>query len=322
MTVIFADMRHEDDCRPMARDHTVELSAVDLRASAAQRLASLGEMTSGVVHDLVNALSIIDVGLQLAELNAGAPDTVQRCIAKARHGVDHGLRLVATLIAFAKQQQVEPHIEDANDLLKDFEVCLRHGAGPAVRLAMDLGTDVPKCMVDATQFQAAILNLVVNARDAAPNGGEVVISTARYVSRSASTGRGGTGTFLRVSVTDNGDGIDEKLAPKIFDPFFTTKGELGTGLGLPQVCALMRQARGYIRVSSSPATGTRFDLFFPAVEVDQDQGPLAEGAAARKAITLPETAGYTSVLRTDGRVRNPVRAGMSTDSSALAECTT
>jgi signal transduction histidine kinase len=322
MTDVFADTRHEDDCRPTARDQTVELSAADLRSSAAQRLASLGEMTSGVVHDLVNVLSVIDVGLQLAELNAGVPDTVERCIAKARHGVDHGLRLVATLIAFAKQEQVEPRIEDANDLLKDFEVCLRHGAGPRLRLAMDLGVDVPKCMIDATQFQAAILNLVVNARDAAPKGGEVVISTARHVPRPALTGLHGTGTFLRVSVTDNGDGIDEKLAPKIFDPFFTTKGERGTGLGLPQVCALMRQARGYIRVSSSPGAGTRFDLFFPAVEVDQDQRPVAEGAAEGKAITLPEAAGYASVLRTDGRVRKPVRAGMSTDSSVLAECTT
>lgn len=323
MTDVFADTRDEDDCRPTAPHNAVELSAVELRSSAAQRLASLGEMTSGIVHDLVNVLSVIDVGLQLAELNAEVPDTVQRCIARARHGVDHGLRLAATLIAFAKQEQVEPHIADANDLLKDFEVFLRHGAGPALRVAMDLGIDIPKCMIDATQFQAAILNLVVNARDAAPKGGEVVISTERCVAPSALTGRGGTGTFVRVSVTDDGHGIDEKLAPKIFDPFFTTKGERGSGLGLPQVCALMRQARGYIRVSSSPGAGTRFDLFFPSVEVEQDEEALAEHTVIEgERIELRAPAGYASVFRTDGRARNPVRAGVSTDVSALAECTT
>src|SRR5688572_18554110 len=103
MTDVFANTKIEDDCRSTAPDHALELNAAELRSSAAQRLTSLGEMTSGIVHDLVNVLSVIDVGLQLAELNAEVPETVQRCIARARHGVDHGLRLAATLIAFAKQ---------------------------------------------------------------------------------------------------------------------------------------------------------------------------------------------------------------------------
>lgn len=245
---------------------TVEPGVTDLRPRAAQRLATAGEMTSGAVHDLRNVLSVIDVGLQLAKLNADAADTVRRGIMIARHGVDHGLRLASRLMAFANCEQVNARVEDANNLLRDFEMFFRQSAGPTLRVAMDLGTDIPKCMIDATQFQASILNLVINARDAATDGGEVVISTARCAARSALANSAGPSTFLRVSVADNGCGIDEEVALQIFEPFFTTKGERGTGLGLPQVCAFVRQAKGYIQVASSPGEGTRLDLFFPSVE--------------------------------------------------------
>jgi signal transduction histidine kinase len=229
-------------------------------------------MASGIAHDLVNVLSVIDAGLQLAKLNAGVPDTLQRCIATARHGVDHGLRLAATLVAFAREQQTETRSENVNDLLKDFEVFLRHGAGRPVQLSMDLESNIPNCLIDPTQFQAAILNLVINARDAAPTGGEVIISTGKYVAPSASPNSPGNRTFVRVSVADNGQGIDEQRAARIFEPFFTTKGEQGTGLGLPQVCELMRQVKGQIRVTTSPGEGTRFDLFFPATDSIRSEG--------------------------------------------------
>jgi signal transduction histidine kinase len=254
----------EWDMVPVA--DTVEPGVTDLHPRAAQRLATTGEMTSGTAHDLRNVLSVIDVGLQLAELNAGAADTVRRGITTARHGVDHGLRLASRLMAFANCEQVDARLEDANSLLRDFEMFVRQSAGPTLRVAMDLGTDIPKCMIDATQFQASILNLVINARDAAPGGGEVVISTSRYAARSALANSAGPSTFLRVSVADNGYGIDEEVALRIFEPFFTTKGERGTGLGLPQVCAFVRQAKGYIQVTSSPGEGARLDLFFPSVE--------------------------------------------------------
>jgi signal transduction histidine kinase len=229
-------------------------------------------MTSGIAHDLVNVLSVIDAGLQLAELNAGVPETLQRCVARARRGVDHGLRLAATLVAFAREQQTEARSENANDLLRDFEVFFRHGAGRSVRLSMDLESNIPNCMIDATQFQAAILNLVMNARDAAPMDGEVVISTGKYVAPSTSLNPSGNRTFVRVSVADNGHGIDEQLAARIFEPFFTTKGERGTGLGLHQVCELVRQVKGQIRVTSSPGEGARFDLFFPAAAASRSEG--------------------------------------------------
>ena len=271
MTTMPASTRSRGKRHALPHVNTFELDmTTDQRTGSAQRLASVGQMTSGVAHDLVNVLSVIDVGLQLAELNAGAPETVQRSIARARHGVGHGLRLAATLVAFAREQQTEARSEGANDLLKDFEVFFRYGAGPSVRLSMQLGCNIPNCMLDATQFQAAILNLVMNARDAAPMGGEVIISTGKYVAPSASPGPTGNRIFVRVSVEDNGHGIDAQLAARIFEPFFTTKGERGTGLGLPQVCDLMRQVKGHMRVTSSPGEGTRVDLFFPAVKAPRN----------------------------------------------------
>src|SRR5215208_6603192 len=156
MTTMSAGTRSGASRHALPYANTVELDmTTDLRTGAAQRLASVGQMTSGVAHDLVNVLSVIDAGLQLAELNAGAPDTVHRCIAKARHGIDHGLRLAATLVAFAREQQTEARSEIVNDLLKDFEIFFRHGAGRSVRLSMDLESDIPSCMIDPTQFQAA-----------------------------------------------------------------------------------------------------------------------------------------------------------------------
>jgi len=273
MTTMSVGTRSGAGGHALPHDNTVELDmTTDLRTGAAERLASVGQMTSGIAHDLVNVLSVIDAGLQLAELNVGVPETLQRCIARARQGVDHGLQLAATLVAFAREQQTEARSENANDLLKDFEVFFRHGAGRSVRLSMDLESDIPNCMLDATQFQAAILNLVMNARDAAPADGEVVISTGKYVAPSTSPNPHGNRTFVRVSVADNGHGLDEQLAARIFEPFFTTKGERGTGLGLHQVCELVRQVKGQIRVTSSPGEGARFDLFFPAAASSRSEG--------------------------------------------------
>ena len=143
-----------------------DLTAARLQAPAAQRLAALGEMTGGIAHDFRNILSIIESGLTLAERNACWSEKVREFIAGARDGVDRGLKLTAQLLTFAKKQELEPRSADANELLRQLELFLKYGAGPRLRVVMQLATDIPKCVVDASQFNAAILNLVVNARDA------------------------------------------------------------------------------------------------------------------------------------------------------------
>jgi signal transduction histidine kinase len=244
-----------------------ERAAAELRQSAAQRLAALGEMTGGIAHDFRNILAVIESGLRLAERNVGAPEKVREFIAGAREGVDRGLKLTAQLLTFARQHELSVRPGDVNQLLRELELFLKYGAGPKLRVVMDLSPDLPKCLIDASQFNAAILNLVVNARDAMPEGGEVLIGTDRYVAPSGRLAVQAQ-TCVRVRVKDNGRGMAQETLGRIFDPFFTTKGDQGTGLGLPQVCAFMRLIGGRVDVTSSPGAGTTFDLVFQAAEAN------------------------------------------------------
>jgi signal transduction histidine kinase len=123
-------------------------------------------------------------------------------------------------------------------------------------------------LIDPSQFDAAVLNLVVNARDAMPHGGEVRISTERWVVETASSGSPAPGAYVRVCVKDSGQGIPAEVVRKVFDPFFTTKGEKGNGLGLPHVYAFMRRIGGHVSVTTEWGRGTTFDLLFPSVEPD------------------------------------------------------
>ena len=124
------------------------------------------------------------------------------------------------------------------------------------------------CLINPSQFNAAILNLVLNARDAMSDGGDVQISTARCSVKSTSEGLPTPGLYVQVRVKDSGQGMSAETLRKIFDPFFTTKGESGIGLGLPQVCAFMQRIGGHVAVTSEPGIGTTFYLLFPAVQSD------------------------------------------------------
>jgi signal transduction histidine kinase len=241
-----------------------ERSAVELSARAAPRFSVLGEMTGGVVHDFRNILTVIDSCLRLAERNLDEPERLLNFVAGAREGVTRGLRLTSQLLAFAQRGEMQTCAADANLLLKNLEFLLRCGAGSSVSVVFDLCPTIPNCFVDPPQFSAAILNLVINARDAMPNGGEVRISTARCDTDPAVARRGGT--YVRVRIQDNGVGMPEQVAKRISEPFFTTKGEKGTGLGVSQVFTFMRQVGGHVSVASEQSRGTTFDLLFPAIE--------------------------------------------------------
>jgi signal transduction histidine kinase len=245
-------------------------SAPELAARAAQRLSVIAEMTAGIVHDFRNILAVIDSGLRLAEGCSNDPKAASAFIAGTREGVARGMALTSQLLTFAKQQEFEARAANANELLKGFELFLRYGAGSQIRVVLDLSTDIPDCLLDPSQFNAAILNLVVNARDAMPNGGEIRISTVHWVTQSGvsdATPR----NSVRVRVRDNGMGMPDQVLQNIFRPFFTTKGERGTGLGIPLVGAFMRHIGGHVRVASEIGRGSTFDLFFPAIEPNSAQ---------------------------------------------------
>ncbi len=240
-------------------------SAAEQRARATQRLAALGEMTGGIAHDFRNLLAVIESSLRLAERSLDEPDKVRAFIAASREGIDRGVALTSQLLAFAKHGELDVHAGDVNLFLKEFEPFLRYGAGPEIRVVFDLAPEVPKCLIDPTLFDAAVLNLVVNARDAMTSGGEVRITT-ECVSLAASTPRSPPpGTYVRVRVKDGGQGMSPEVLRRVFEPFFTTKGEKGTGIGLPQVFSFMHLIGGYVDIASEQGIGTTFDLLFPSI---------------------------------------------------------
>lgn len=240
-------------------DHTAGKEAA-LADDAVYRLAALGEMTGGIVHDLRNILAAVDSGIRLAERNAGDPEMLRGFFAATHDAVGRGLKLTNRLLTFASNHAPHISLGDVNALLRDLANFLKYAAGPNLRVVMKLA-DVPKCSLNAGEFSAAILNLVINARDAASNDGEVTISTEPC---SAPTEEGGPlKNYVRICVRDNGHGMSAETQQRIFDPFFTTKGRQGTGLGLPQVRAFMLELDGQLNVASKEGVGTSIELLFP-----------------------------------------------------------
>ena len=252
-------------------------SAAERSARAAQKLAALGEMTGGIAHDVRNILAIVESGLRIAERSVDEPERLRVGITAAREGLDRGAKLISQLLTFAKQHELGIQAADANDLLRTLGVFLRYGAGPGIHVVFKLASDIPQCMVDRSQFATALLNLVVNARDAMPRGGEIEISTELRTVEAAGSGSPKPGLYVCVSVKDEGQGMSADVMQRVFDPFFTTKGEKGTGLGLPQVCAFMRRIGGTVEVGSEPGTGTTVDLLFPAAAPDGAVHGSAQG---------------------------------------------
>lgn len=238
---------------------------------AARKISALGEMTGGIAHDFRNILCVITSGLNVVERQSGDPEKLDSALAAVREGVARGMKMTNRLLAFAKQQDLQTGREDVNTLLAKLRVFLKYGAGPGIRVILKLAPDLPRCLVDPPQFNSAILNLVVNARDAMPDGGTIRISTATV--RGMNLGH--PCKYVRLRVSDNGIGMSAEVTRRIFDPYFTTKGESGTGLGMPQVQALMRQLGGYVTVDSVVGRGTSFELFFP---VDEERPAAAPDA--------------------------------------------
>jgi signal transduction histidine kinase len=229
-------------------------------ARAVQKISALGEMTGGIAHDFRNILSVVTSGLRVAEDNVEDPAKLAAALQAVRDGVERGQRMISRLLAFARQEDSRAGPEDVGILLEQLKMFLKYAAGSRVRLIVRQASNLPKCVVDPRQFNAAILNLVVNARDAMPHGGDIRISAIAI----RGMNRGQPCSYVRVRVSDGGSGMPPDVLKKVFDPYFTTKGDSGTGLGVPQVRAMMEQLGGHVKIVSKVGKGTCVDLFFPA----------------------------------------------------------
>lgn len=287
--------------RGKPRETSRRAAAAERSARAVESFTALGEMAGGVAHDFRNILCVIASGLRVAERNTADPVKRRAALAAAEDGVHRGLLLVARLLAFPTPPARTDSAQDLNALLKQLEAFLKYGAGPGNRVILKLADGLPRCGVDPVQFNAAILNLVINARDALHHRG-----TIRILTQAAERDMpgGGQRDFVQVQISDNGVGMPRNVVDRIFDPYFTTKGEGGTGLGVPQVQALMKAIGGAVEVASTPGVGTTFDLFFPT-SVEPALTPDAwrqiddwanEGGAIVSPATVPVPAGLLAQL--------------------------
>jgi len=244
-----------------------------------QKMEAVGRLAGGVAHDFNNLLAVITGYCDLL-MRKMAPEAEDRGdIEEIRNAAEGASTLTRQLLAFSRRQVVEPRILDLNVVVERVEKMLRRLTGEDVELHTRLAPDLPSIRADAGQLEQVLMNLVVNARDAMPTGGRLLIETApvevgdEYRHQRP---EGQAGKFVLLSVTDTGVGMDEETQAHIFEPFFTTKdvGE-GTGLGLATVYGIVKQSGGFIWVYSEVGTGTTFKIYLP--QVDQ----VAETPAAQ-----------------------------------------
>jgi CheY-like chemotaxis protein len=251
-------------------------------------MEAIGQLTGGVAHDFNNLLTVIVGGLDMLLRRADQPDRVARLAQAAMDAARRGEQLTQQLLTFSRRQLLQPQTLDPNRLLLDFKPLAERAAGGAIELEFELDPALDPIRIDPAQFEAAILNLIVNARDAIEeNAGEARRITLR--SRNVWLGSADVldkglppGPYVVVSVEDTGGGIPPDTLGRVFEPFFTTKevGK-GTGLGLSQVYGFARSAKGVAEIASELGVGSSVRLYFPR------STEAAEDSAASVSAQLP-----------------------------------
>lgn len=232
-----------------------------------QKMDSVGQLTGGIAHDFNNLLTIVIGNLEILGRQVGnASAKATKSIAAAMSGATRAATLTQRLLAFAQKQPLQPRAVDLNELATGMAELIRRTQGETIHYEFALAANLPPCFCDANQLETALLNLVINARDAMPEGGRLKIETANTVFEADAAQRRGVapGTYLMLAVTDTGIGMPPDTVERAFDPFFTTKETgKGTGLGLSMVYGFVKQSNGHVEIESAPDRGTTVRIFLP-----------------------------------------------------------
>jgi PAS domain S-box-containing protein len=242
------------------RNTELKLEAMQKQLAESQKFDALGQLTGGVAHDFNNLLMIISGSLHTLKRGADDDPKLQRAISAIETATRRGAALTNQLLTFARRQSVNPQAIDFSERIGAIREVLDAGVGSAVRITFDIAREIWPIRTDVSEFETALLNLVINARDAMPDGGTVTISARNVVLDEAPL----AGEFVAIDIADTGLGIPADVVDKIFEPFFTTKpiGK-GTGLGLSQVHGFAHQAGGTVKVASELGKGTVFSILLP-----------------------------------------------------------
>ena len=236
------------------------------RRRQSQKLEAIGRLSAGLVHDLNNLLGVFDAGLRLLRKQIAedpADPKIDMLIEEMLKRAKSGGALTQQLLAFSRRQPLTPVAVDLNARMESLTNLLKQTLGGGVQIETRLDPALGPVLIDANQFDAALLNLAANGRDAMGGQGVLTIETCGAPSDLEDLPSAGAG-YVRVTVADSGSGMSEDVLAQAFEPFFTTKGEGdGTGLGLSQVYGFVRQSGGQVRIDSEVGTGTRVHLFLP-----------------------------------------------------------
>ncbi len=264
---VIADGTHEQEAAIVYAIETTEQRALETQFTQSQKMEMIGKLAGGIAHDFNNVLSAIMLATDFL-VNAHKPtDPSFQDIMQIRQNANRAASLVRQLLAFSRKQTLRPQVLDLGEAVSDLTMLLRRLIGEKVTLIPQLGRDIWQVKADIAQFEQVIVNLVVNAKDAMPDGGKLILRTANVgpdeVGRYQAKGMP-IGEYVLVEVEDTGTGIPPEIIDKIFDPFFTTKEvNKGTGLGLSTVYGIVKQTGGFVYVDSVIGKGTTFRIFLP-----------------------------------------------------------
>ncbi len=274
-----------------------------------QRLDVVGQLTGGIAHDFNNLLTVILGNAEMLSLRLANDAALQKLADETRSAAERGAELTSRLLAFSKRHTLKPRATDVKRLIDDMHSLLQRTLGEQIEFSVAGEAAVRPALVDKTLLESAVLNLCINARDAMPTGGHLVVEAknahldATYATRHTEVE---PGNYVAVSVTDDGSGMDDATLARVFEPFFTTKevGK-GSGLGLSMVYGFVTQSRGHVRVVSEPGSGTTVTMYLPVAA-----GEAADEAVIAEEDATPSSAATAKILlvEDDDLVRSHVEA--------------
>jgi signal transduction histidine kinase/CheY-like chemotaxis protein len=261
--------------RTRTRQTEAALRESQERFMQAQKMESIGRLAGGVAHDFNNLLTVINGYSELLVQQIPGSNPMHSQVEEIRKAGMRATELTGQLLAFGRKQIGRPRLIDLNSLITESQSMLGRLLGEDIQLTTRLEDNLAPILADPGQLHQVFMNLAVNARDAMPEGGVLLIETSNEPETNAA---------VRISFTDNGVGMDQQTLKNIFEPFFTTKGPAkGTGLGLATVYGIVQQSRGWIEAASQPGQGTSFHVYFPRAEGKAEAAPVAPKPARRVA---------------------------------------
>jgi two-component system, cell cycle sensor histidine kinase and response regulator CckA len=278
--LVSAEIIELDDrpCILAIAEDVTETEQLEQQFRQAQRMEAIGRLAGGVAHDFNNVLGVILGYSELLQQRLSSDEIAVSQLEEIKNASERAAALTRHLLAFSRQQLLQPRLLNLNEVLATVSSMLYRIIGEDIDLALVPAADLGTVSADPTQVEQIIMNLVVNARDAMPNGGRLTIRTENvrldqdYVNVHPGSR---VGLFVLLSVTDTGTGIPSDILPHIFEPFFTTKkAGQGTGLGLSTVYGIVKQSEGCIWVDSKPDAGTTFNVYFSRVDASPATSPL------------------------------------------------